>query len=434
MAGVLCIDFGTSSIRAVRRLPAGRRKPLDIGRVTHSRLDDASIRSEIHVDEQGRNVRYGERAIAARRQPEKPMLYEPSAKLWLKNPQALYRPAVAGTALTRANLLAGLLANALRACIDADSISASTMDQTDVRVAHPVWPPEIADQANLALKRICAQARRMAFERDWATVAAATLATHTAVQDAPGSGSVDVIEPNAAAVELLPSDENVRRICAVIDVGAGTTDIGLFEAVAPDPTTSVRGKLYPLGSPKSVFKAGNMIDEIVLDLLLTRAKRPNVLAVDDIRSRIRQVKETMFRDGYIQELGVDVQLEDLQSHPEAKAIARDIRSELEAVVHQGRETIGRLIGAKTHAISRLEVVMAGGGGAIAFICSAVSRPFAVNGKTLAVEVMEAETEPGVNLFGAGRGRMAVALGGASLDYDALIHQRPRVTMVRLGPM
>ena len=51
MSGALCIDFGTSSIRAVRRQPSGKLKTLDIGRVTRSKLDDASIRCEIHVDE-----------------------------------------------------------------------------------------------------------------------------------------------------------------------------------------------------------------------------------------------------------------------------------------------------------------------------------------------------------------------------------------------
>src|ERR1035437_1818913 len=119
MSGVLCIDFGTSSIRAVRRMPNGKVKPLDIGRVAGSRLDDASIRSEIHIDEHGRYVRFGERAITARLASPNFLLYEPSPKLWLKDPRSLEERAVPELALTRENLLAGLFANALHACISA---------------------------------------------------------------------------------------------------------------------------------------------------------------------------------------------------------------------------------------------------------------------------------------------------------------------------
>ena len=54
MSGALCIDFGTSSIRAVRRLPGGKLKPLDIGRVTRSKLDLTCFIAQMAV---GRSLR-----------------------------------------------------------------------------------------------------------------------------------------------------------------------------------------------------------------------------------------------------------------------------------------------------------------------------------------------------------------------------------------
>ena len=108
MSGALCIDFGTSSIRAVRRLPGGKLKPLDIGRVTRSKLDDASIRCEIHIDEQRRYVRYGDRAVVARKDTGIPTLYEASPKLWLREPERLADPVAEGLDLCREDLLAGL--------------------------------------------------------------------------------------------------------------------------------------------------------------------------------------------------------------------------------------------------------------------------------------------------------------------------------------
>ena len=261
MSGVLCIDFGTSSIRAVRRMPNGKLMPLDIGRVAKSRLDEASIRSEIHIDEHGKYVRYGERAITAKLESLNSLLYEPSPKLWLRDPDSLGLMAAPGLNLTRENLLAGLIANALHACVRVMDIGEATLRQIDIRIAHPVWPANVAKDANAAMARICAQAQRMVFDREWATVTVTQLESHTRTPGTATKSSADVVEPVAAAVELLPSAENVRRVCAVIDVGAGTTDIGLFQAVAPDSASMVRGKLYPLGEPVSVFKAGNIVDE-----------------------------------------------------------------------------------------------------------------------------------------------------------------------------
>jgi len=432
MSGVLCIDFGTSSIRAVRRMPSGKLKPLDIGRVVRSRLDDASIRSEIHIDEQGRYVRFGERAITARLESPTSLLYEQSPKLWLREPQSLGRQAVPGLALTRENLLAGLLANALHACIKVMDVGDATLRQIEVRIAHPVWPSDIADAANAAIGRICAQTQRMVFDRDWATVTVSQLEAHTRNPGTPVQSSVDVVEPVAAAVELLPSAENVRRVCAVVDVGAGTTDIGLFQAVAPDSASAVRGKLYPLGEPISVFKAGNVVDEIVLDVLQSRAKRSDAAAVQDVKARIRQIKETLFQDGYIQELGVNLRLEDVQSHPEAKVMARDIRTAFEAAVQRSSKTIVGFMDARTHYIRELELVMAGGGASIDFIRKAVEKPFLLDGKHLPVVITEAEPDGELNLFGAARERMAVALGGARGEYDSLIHQMTPANRISRG--
>lgn len=437
MSGVLCIDFGTSSIRAVRRLPSGKLKVLDIGRVTKSRLDDASIRSEIHVDEHRRYIRYGERAVVARKDTGIPTLYEASPKLWLREPDRLGEPAAPGLSLTRENLLAGLLTYAIRAAAEADEIGESTLKGIDIRIAHPVWPAQVKSAANDALARICAQARRMAFQREekgWGTVMVATLLDHVQSTASPRHADSDVVEPVAAAVELLPNVDNIVRICAVVDVGAGTTDIGLFQSLVPDNASSVRSKLYPMGQPVSVFKAGNQIDAIVLELIESRARKPSALALADVKARIRGIKETLFKNGYVQELGTDVQLEDMQSHPEAKSMARAIRAEMENSIQANASTITSWMNKPTHSISRLDLVMAGGGGAIEFLRKAIEKPVEIDGKRLQVKVTIPEERVGISTFGASRGRMAVALGGASLDYDALQHEQPPVTTIRKGSL
>lgn len=432
MSGALCIDFGTSSIRAVRRLPSGRLKPLDIGRVTKSRLDDASIRSEIHIDGEVRYVRYGERALVARKDPTAPALYEASPKLWLREPELLSKPAAKNVELSREDLLAGLLAYAIRASVEADGIGEDTFRKLDLRIAHPVWPTAVKTAASEALSRLCGRARQLALAREWGTVTVGTLLEYTREQAAPYRSAVDVVEPVAAAVELLPSEENVRRICAVVDVGAGTSDLGLFASVVPDPDATMRPKLYPLGRPVSVFKAGNLVDEIVIDLLRARAPKASAAALADVRARIRGIKETLFRQGYVQELGTDLQIEDVESHPEAKAMASEIRAELEAAVRDSEQFIRQSMSLPVHAVNRLDLVMAGGGGGIAFLRKALERPLDVAGKRLPVKVGDPAQRVGVSMFGASRSRMAVSLGGASVEYDELIHEQPKLNTIKLG--
>lgn len=434
MSGALCIDFGTSSIRAVRRQPSGKLKTLDIGRVTKSKLDDASIRSEIHVDGNRRYVRFGERAFVARKDTGTPALYEASPKLWLKEPGRLGDEAAPGLGVTREQLLSGLLAYALRAAADADEIGESTLKSVDIRIAHPVWPAQVKTAANAALARICAQARQLAFQREWGTVTVTSLLDHVQVPATPRPAAVDVVEPMAAATELLPSEENLVRICAVVDVGAGTTDIGLFLSLVPDGASQVRSKLYRTGDPVSVFKAGNVVDEIVLKLLAARAKKPSAIALADVRARIRGIKETLFRDGFIQELGCDVHMKDLQAHSEARVMAAEIRSELLRLVQDNAKIITTWMDKPVHSVSHLDVVMAGGGGKIDFVLRAIDQPIPIDRRTLPVRLTIPGDRKGINTFGASRGRMAVALGGASHDYDSLVPEPPTVTTIRRGSL
>jgi hypothetical protein len=127
-------------------------------------------------------------------------------------------------------------------------------------------------------------------------------------------------------------------------------------------------------------------------------------------------------------------LTDLQAHPEAKAMATEIRAELLRLVHDNAKTIMKWLDKPVHSVSRLDVVMAGGGGSIDFVLRAIDAPISINQKTLQVKLTIPGDRTGVNTFGASRGRMAVALGGASHDYDALVHEQPTVTTIRRGSL
>jgi len=82
----------------------------------------------------------------------------------------------------------------------------------------------------------------------------------------------------------------------------------------------------------------------------------------------------------------------------------------------------------------LDVVMAGGGGGIEFVVNAIDKPVPIDHRTVQVKLTIPGDRAGINTFGASRGRLAVALGGASYDYDTLLHEQPTMTKIRLGSL
>ena len=138
-------------------------------------------------------------------------------------------------------------------------------------------------------------ASQLAEQGDWGDLPLSTLRSYF---DQPYTGSLhpssDVIEPVAAALELLSRKVNLRQICAVVDVGAGTTDIGLFYSVV---TEGHADRLIPLSTTRSVFKAGNEIDQVLYQILAKKSGTTDQLRLYDIRTRIRQIKEFLFEIG-----------------------------------------------------------------------------------------------------------------------------------------
>lgn len=423
MTGVLCIDFGTSSIRAAwQRSNRSVPDPLPIGRACDSRLDDASIKSDVHIDASTGIVCFGELAWTAGQKLQAAGFFESSPKLWLTRPRDLGQRRLPTLAVSRNDLLIWLIAFAIDASCKARRATKEELKGTDVRVAHPVWPSDVAREANHVLARITHIAKQVVLSGPFkAEIGVQALSSRVRDAASAAAPAEDVVEPIAAAVTLLPWDDNVRRVCAIVDIGAGTTDLGLFQVVAPDERTRVAGKLIPVGQPRSVYKAGNFLDDLVLELLLEgRTGKPVRSREEEVRRRIRQVKEALFTDEAIRELGVSVHLQTLAGHRKAKAMTREIRQALSDLVSQNASTVLDLMRAKTHSAKGLEVVLAGGGAGIPFIRDAMAKSLSVNGETVNVTLAERSRISGIH--GADPERLAVAMGGANERYATLVRE------------
>ena len=83
-AGTLCIDFGTSSIRAAL-FESARSRPqaLELGEAFRSSIDRASIPSAIFIDSSGEAVVFGEDALKQGLRGDRSLLFEMSPKRWM---------------------------------------------------------------------------------------------------------------------------------------------------------------------------------------------------------------------------------------------------------------------------------------------------------------------------------------------------------------
>lgn len=435
MKPALCLDFGTSAIRAVFRSGTGARDVLNIGDVTDSRsIDGASIRSEISIDADEETIRFGERAYEAHLAGTKPLFREASPKLWFAQPRDLVLPVVPGLTITRRDLIAGLLAYAMYA---ADKTGRwripKRLDGVDLRIAHPVWPRETRQRAEEALAQIGWLALHMAGEGDWGETSADVLLSWTS----PDAGmpprlvsSVDTLEPVAAAVELLPGTTNSRRICVVVDVGAGTTDLGVFQALSPDAASKKASKLIPAGPTVSVFKAGDEIDRTVVRLLKEKYPDDYPRNKADIETRIRSLKENLFKQGQLRVGGMGLDLKTLEGAPEMRAMASEVRARLELCLATAHSSIEAWSSTQSGVTERsIALVMAGGGAQLDFLRKGLSRPLQLNGRTYEFQLVEPQAPPSLLMHGAGYTRLAVALGGANPTYDTVIHEHTEISRI-----
>jgi hypothetical protein len=433
MPQTLCIDFGTSSIRAAVRDRFSDISVLDIGRVTNSEtIDSASIRSEVCIDADLQTVRFGERAYEAIINNKKIAFHNASPKLWLKEPHLLDDRVIPELDLSRRDLITGLLAYALYAAAETGNWEAPVKpDAEDIRIAHPVWPDQIKSSADRALRQIAWVATSMATEGDWGIVDIDILKSWTSPQT-PEEGlpelveKFDTLEPVAAAVELLPGISNRRMLCAVVDVGAGTTDIGIFQSIIPDSNSKIASRLIPTGPTLSVFKAGNDIDTALLKLMAERYPNEFKKNENDLKLRIRGLKENLFTQGKLRVEGIEISLQDLEETSEIQLMIKEIRQSFELAFQNAGSGIRTWLSSKEGIESQITLAMAGGGAEISFLVSALSKKIKLEGYEHPLHLLKTEPRIIYDLKGAGYSRMVVSLGGVSELYESVIHEHSKL--------
>jgi hypothetical protein len=411
MTRVLCVDLGTSSIRAGLREPGRMNsRALEIGEAFKSSIDRASIPSAVFVPPDGSSIVFGEEALVMGRRGEKSLLFETSPKGWMTTgtPEELESEVVKGSGVTRKILLAGLLAQAFSATRKAANLSKKDLAGMEIRVAHPVWDAKRAKSLGDALGSISSAAIGAEGVTDRAVTPADLV---DAIEDSHPKGrqaSIDVVEPVAAALELFENSDNAREFCLVIDVGAGTTDLALFLSLTPDKA-GYRRKFVQAAAPRSMYEAGDVIDKEVIQLILSRAKR---VGGDDLRSltlRRREIKERLLSKGKVFEVGVEVTASELERRERIREMCSGLAGHFHALLSDAERFMSTFLTTGFHRVNALNVVFAGGGGSINFLHRAIGTSLTSSGRKLPISIRK--DAEGARELPASMGRLAVALGG-----------------------
>jgi hypothetical protein len=411
---IICIDFGTSSIRAAIRGDDTTPSILEIGEAfVTSSIDKASIPSAIFISISGDEVLFGENALRRGQRGDENHLFEISPKKWIVSNQL--EEFVFGTAgLTKSHLLSGLLNQALIGLCKCLGLSLFELKLYEIRVSHPVWPESNKAEVTLNFEKIISDSFLIGNDSN------KTLSSDILFSKISGHPSmvsytnIDVIEPVASALELFSNKENSREFCVIIDVGAGTTDMASFISLTPD-AYQIKRKLIRLSDPISIYKAGDLIDSEVLKLIKNKSNSTDYALLKRLNIRRREIKELLFKNSKIFEANVEVNLFELSESNEIKKMCSDIKVSFEVLMEKSISQITQYLSASNHRVDEVKVIFAGGGSKVKFIQDAIGKTIFISGKRLHISIISSSS-PYPSLP-ASYERLSVALGGTTQDDD-----------------
>jgi molecular chaperone HscA len=204
-----------------------------------------------------------------------------------------------------------------------------------------------------------------------------------------------VLEAVAAATGVQDKLVNQRPQVVVIDVGAGTTDLGVFKyAVVED---AARVSPYKNGM-RALRIAGNRLDDALIELAWNRLQladdsQVKKMFVRRLRADVRDLKRDFMRDGriHIEVEGfapVDLDLDEFEAHAMVSSFVRQFESEVISALN------GAGVGSKNFLESSEPnlAVFTGGGAGLPFLRRIFDRPIKLSNGEALFELRNPEPE------------------------------------------
>jgi molecular chaperone HscA len=301
------------------------------------------------------------------------------------------------------------------------------------RFARPCWPDAAQTAwADKLMRVMLAEAQILAdtFSKDWSggielTKLKAALEKVRKLTRRPDYLIGDGIpEPVAVAAGAIDSANNIRDAFMVVDVGAGTTDFGLFVSTRNPNDEDEKPKVFQIpASIHGLMQAGDKVDGMLRAFI---CKHESVDTTDisgqliqaDLGRRIRSLKETFFRTGSLEYALADstvgkIALKDFLEDPTVKRFGQLVEEGFKTSLQAVDDTWLRWL-----AMSgvHLHVVLTGGSSALPMMQALSKGPIEVKG----FKIMRQAVDPKPNWMEnvpdellAVYPQLAVAIGGAA---------------------
>jgi len=422
---IICIDFGTSSLRAAIQKTTVTTTPIEIGKQFQSQIDDMSIPSAIWISSDGNLIEFGERAIQLgfNQAKNESLLFDISPKKWLTNGSEIndIDEPIEKNGISKAHLISGLISLAILGISKELNISIEELRKCEIRISHPIWDKKIENKLQIVLEKLLSDSF-VIWDKAINGIKTKELSSmlKNRVTSIVFSKQV-VLEPIAAAISLFEKFDNSMAFVIVIDVGAGTTDMAAFYSTVPDSGTlgAVSGKykrqLLPLGMPLSIFKAGDHIDNVIMEIFLNKIVGLSSTQKQDLFNRRRVIKESLFKYSKTVEYGEEVSYQDIINHNNIKEFIKEIKKSFVSLVRSCEDSLAPRI--KSNSFPRIDsvkVVFAGGGGKIKFLRNAIGTQIDINKIAIPIEIVDITK---TNKLHPLIERLAVSIGGTTHKDD-----------------
>jgi hypothetical protein len=421
--GIICIDFGTSSIRASYASHDGTdNQPLSFG----SKLgvnEDYYLDSKVFIaDLNSAKVFLSQTAESENSLIRSAAyLYSTSPKSWITTHDfsEIESPLSPTSKVSRKTLLSLLLSLAIKGIRLELNLTLDELLNYEIRLSHPVWENSSWAKKKLCMEEILHDAIYLSEDIAQGLGFKEIDALLTKIpQFKPLYNSIDVVEPIAAAVELFKNTPGYRQICAVIDIGAGTTDLGLFSSITPDSPSYLNGdgtpikKLFKsLAFPISLQKAGDHIDAILTDIY--SKKYSQTLTNNQIRSvqqQMRNRKPALFEDDEIYIGDIRISLDELVKHCDTVIFVDEIIKAFLSLIKAAEDEIEKQYNLNVNYIRVIDLIFAGGGHQINFIRKAIPSSVSLRNQKIKIQIQDIDLFPGISLVDYSR--LSASLGGS----------------------
>lgn len=436
----VCLDFGTAMSKAFAIQGYSTPIELALGKRAGSR-DGYPVESSLFISDDG-ILHFGPQAVelgTAAAALGRARFDSPKARLSMGQQVDIHRAAIGkefnptGIPMTEGEMITlylGYLTDLATSELETQGYSRYCAR----RFARPCWSEDRNRWAEPLLRRMLAQAQVLAdtFHDQWregiplaiVKQAMEKLRELAVLPDyLLGEG---IPEPVAAAASLMLTDEAQREMFLVIDVGAGTTDFGLF-LLQHNPAKDICLVRIVPGTIKYLEQAGDRVDDLlkffVLELEGIDAASPEGRHnLNFLQSTIRLHKEALFRDGIVEvpmanSSRVVVNRESFLDSTRVKALGQLLKNNVLEVLNSAGEGFLDLM-----RDSHLNVVLTGGGADLPMVQSLAKDMIEVRGRrimrrpTLHVPAWIAEQHP---QFAPQYPQLAVAIGGANPELPSV---------------